>query len=146
MLVINLNAKVAKIKPAGLPNCANEAKKARRPVGACSPAINTAPPHSPPTAKPCTKRNTINKMGATMPACSNVGNKPMQTVEMPIKNKVIISDFLRPILSPMWPKNMPPMGRMNKPIANVANDAMVPINALSVLKNNCPKIKAEAKA
>ena len=38
------------------------------------------------------------------------------------------------------------MGRMNKPIANVANDAMVPIYALSVLKNNCPKIKAEAKA
>ncbi|MCY1216922.1 hypothetical protein D9M72_288120 [compost metagenome] len=57
-----------RIRPAGLPSCANEAKKVRRPLGACSPAISTAPPHSPPTAMPCTTRSSTSSTGAMAPA------------------------------------------------------------------------------
>jgi hypothetical protein len=61
------NAISDRISPAGLPSCANDAKNVRRPCGACSPAISTAPPHSPPTAMPCTTRSSTSKTGASMP-------------------------------------------------------------------------------
>ena len=41
-----------------------------RPLGACSPAINTAPPHSPPTAMPWTMRSRISSTGAVAPICA----------------------------------------------------------------------------
>ncbi|MNE18088.1 hypothetical protein D3C81_1364660 [compost metagenome] len=65
--VTALKANNDRIKPAGLPSWANEAKKFRRPLGACSPAINTAPPHSPPTAMPWTIRSRISNTGAAAP-------------------------------------------------------------------------------
>ncbi|MCY1179792.1 hypothetical protein D9M73_202070 [compost metagenome] len=68
--VTALKASSDRIKPAGLPSCANEAKKLRRPFGACSPAISTAPPHSPPTAMPWTMRNRISSTGAAAPICA----------------------------------------------------------------------------
>ncbi|MNT56856.1 hypothetical protein D3C72_1941910 [compost metagenome] len=66
--VTSLNISIDRISPAGLPNCAKDAKKVRLLLsGECSPAISTAPPHSPPTAIPCTIRSRINRTGAQKP-------------------------------------------------------------------------------
>ena len=54
--------------PAGLPHWANEAKNTLRPLGACSLAMSTAPPHSPPTEMPCSSRSNTRPTGAQMPA------------------------------------------------------------------------------
>jgi hypothetical protein len=53
--------------PTALPICAKLPKKPRRPAPACSVAMSTAPPHSPPTAMPCTKRSTTMRIGAHAP-------------------------------------------------------------------------------
>ena len=60
-------------RPAGTPICGHEPKKPRRPFGACSTDISTAPPHSPPTPMPCAKRRTTSRIGARMPIELKVG-------------------------------------------------------------------------
>ena len=60
---------VEQMKPIGAPSCGNMPNQARLPAGAFSVASSTAPPHSPPTAKPWTKRSTTNRIGAQMPIC-----------------------------------------------------------------------------
>ncbi|MNY01534.1 hypothetical protein D3C86_1340680 [compost metagenome] len=49
---INRKARLAIMVPAGTPICTHEPYKPRLLAGACSTAINTAPPHSPPSARP----------------------------------------------------------------------------------------------
>ncbi|MNV21767.1 hypothetical protein D3C71_1127100 [compost metagenome] len=71
-------------------------------------------------------RSRISSTGAHTPIDAWVGNRPISTVTVPIITKVITSDFLRPILSPIWPKMAPPKGRAKKPTANVPKAASVP--------------------
>lgn len=88
--------------------------------------MSTAPPHSPPRPIPWARRQITSRMGAHMPMTSYEGIRPMSTVDAPIICRVRISIFLRPILSPKWPKIMPPSGRATKPTAKVAKARMVP--------------------
>jgi hypothetical protein len=64
------NAPEASSRPAGTPTCANEPKNARRPCGAYSTAISTAPPYSPPTPMPCSTRMVTSSSGAQTPMVS----------------------------------------------------------------------------
>jgi len=50
-------------------------------------------------------------MGARIPTCPWVGNRPIRKVATPISISVQISTFFRPIRSPSRPKKMPPSGR-----------------------------------
>ena len=54
-------------RPAGTPICGQLPKKPRRPLGACSTDIRTAPPHSPPTPMPWAMRNSTRMTGAQIP-------------------------------------------------------------------------------
>ena len=53
-----------RIRPAPTPVCGRLPNSPLRPFGACSTAISTAPPHSPPTAIPCRKRIAIKSAAA----------------------------------------------------------------------------------
>jgi hypothetical protein len=53
--------------PAGAPACGQLAQKPRRAGSPCSETISTAPPHSPPSAKPWTSRSTTSSTGASTP-------------------------------------------------------------------------------
>ena len=46
----------------------------------CSAAISTAPPHSPPTAKPCSSRQASSRIGAATPIVAYVGSRPIAKV------------------------------------------------------------------
>ncbi len=140
------NASSARINPAGLPSCANDATNVRLSALACSLAISTAPPHSPPIAMPCAMRSTTSATGATAPACAYVGSRPMPTVPTAMMTSVATSAFLRPTRSPRWPNTRPPNGRANKPTANVPNDASVLKNGSPDGKNSLPKMSADAVA
>ncbi len=67
LLLTSLNTSVEISRPAGTPICGHEPKNPRRPFGACSTDISTAPPHSPPTPMPCAKRSVTSRIGARMP-------------------------------------------------------------------------------
>lgn len=53
--------------PTGTPSWTKLPYQPRRPDGACSVAISTAPPHSPPTARPCSSRSVTSRTGAATP-------------------------------------------------------------------------------
>jgi hypothetical protein len=61
------NTTVDRNRPAGTPICGQLPKKPRRPGGACSTDIRTAPPHSPPTPTPWAMRSSTRMTGAQMP-------------------------------------------------------------------------------
>ncbi len=61
------NARLAISVPAGTPICTHDPYRPRLSAGACSTAISTAPPHSPPRARPCITRKVSSRMGAQMP-------------------------------------------------------------------------------
>ena len=56
--------------PAGRPSATTLPKSPRRPGGACSTDMRTAPPHSPPSANPWTKRKIVSSAGAHAPICA----------------------------------------------------------------------------
>ena len=56
---ISASTPAASRLPAATPACGQLAQKPRRAASPCSAAISTAPPHSPPTAKPWTRRSRI---------------------------------------------------------------------------------------
>jgi hypothetical protein len=64
------NTTVDRNRPAGTPICGQLPKKPRRPFGACSTDMSTAPPHSPPTPMPWAMRSTTSRIGAQMPMAS----------------------------------------------------------------------------
>ncbi|MNJ79628.1 hypothetical protein D3C77_777100 [compost metagenome] len=64
----------------------------------------------------------------------------------PIITRVITSDFLRPIRSPIWPKIMPPNGLAKNPTAKVPKAAMVLNSLSSEGKNKAPNTSAAAVA
>ncbi len=53
--------------PAGAPPCGQDAQNPRRRASPCSDTSSTAPPHSPPRAKPCTSRSSVSSTGAVTP-------------------------------------------------------------------------------
>ena len=67
---ISASTPAASRLPAATPACGQLAQKPRRAASPCSAAISTAPPHSPPTAKPWTRRSTISAIGAQTPICA----------------------------------------------------------------------------
>ncbi|OLT47869.1 hypothetical protein BJF85_14720 [Saccharomonospora sp. CUA-673] len=91
---------VASRLPAGTPACGHDAQNPRRRSSPCSDTISTAPPHSPPTAKPCTRRRNTSSIGAATPIVAYVGNRPMRNVATPISIRLSTSSFLRPSRSP----------------------------------------------
>ena len=108
---------VASRLPMATPACGHEDQKPRCWSWPCSAAIRTAPPHSPPTAKPCTSRQASSRIGAATPMEAYVGSRPIAIVEMPIISSETTSIFLRPTRSPKCPKTTPPSGRATKPSA-----------------------------
>ena len=108
---------VASRLPAGAPACGQEAQKPRCSGLPCSETIRTAPPHSPPSAKPWMSRRVISRIGASTPTDGYVGSSPMQKVAPPIIISEMTRSFLRPIRSPKWPKTRAPTGRAKKPTA-----------------------------
>ena len=61
------NTRFDRMMPAGSPSATMLPKSPRRPSGACSIDIRMAPPHSPPSANPWTKRSTTSSTGAQAP-------------------------------------------------------------------------------
>ena len=64
---INCTIAVDSSSPSGTPSCGQLAMKPRRLRDPHSMASSTEPPHSPPTAMPCSSRSTVSSTGATMP-------------------------------------------------------------------------------
>nr|WP_252975631.1 hypothetical protein [Janibacter melonis] len=85
----------------------------------CSIDMSIAPAHSPPTAKPCSRRMRARRIGAAMPIEPAVGMRPMAIETSPMTMRVMKSIRLRPILSPKCPKSRPPMGREMYPVKRV---------------------------
>ena len=131
--------------PAGAPACGHEAQKPRCFGWPCSETMRTAPPHSPPSAKPWTQRSTVSSTGASTPTWAWLGSSPIANVATPIISSETMSSFLRPSLSPKCPKTRPPSGRKTKPIQYVANDRSVACSGSVALgKNTCGKTAAAA--
>src|SRR4029453_12028572 len=129
----------------GTADCGQLDQNPRDLLGLCSATSSTAPPHSPPTAKPCTKRRNTSRAGAQYPICANVGRQPIANVETPTRMMLSCSSCLRPHLSPKWPKTMPPMGRATKPTAYVTKAAMMPSSSVPELgKKIFPKTRGAA--
>ena len=120
------NARFDVSTPTGTPNWAKLPYRARRRDEACSVAMSTAPPHSPPTPKPCTRRSSTSRIGAPMPIAAKVGRTPIRKVAPPVSSRVSTSIDLRPIRSPKCPITAAPSGRATKPTAKVAKAASVP--------------------
>lgn len=71
---------VASNRPAGAPVCGHDAQNPRRRASPCSETSSTAPPHSPPSAKPCTGRSAVSRTGAAAPTVAWVGSSPIAKV------------------------------------------------------------------
>src|SRR5476649_1185687 len=67
MWLTSAKVRDASNNPAGAPACGSAPKSTRRAFGACSTAISTAPPHSPPRAKPCSSRKVTRIAAAQRP-------------------------------------------------------------------------------
>ena len=96
----NASTTPASMDPLGWPAVAKTAANPRRLGCACSKAINAAPPHSPPTDRPCTIRSRISRIGARIPAWSRVGRNAINAVATPIMLIVSTSTDFRPFRSP----------------------------------------------
>ncbi len=81
-----------------------------------------APPYSPPVEKPWSSRKRISSTGAQNPTAAYVGSMPIAAVPIAIRIIVRARTFLRPILSPIGPKTMPPSGRTRNATAKVAKE------------------------
>lgn len=91
---------VASRLPQGTPACGQDAQNPRHRGWPCSETSSTAPPHSPPSAKPWTSRSAISSSGAATPMVAWPGSRPMAKVEAPISRRLITSRRLRPTRSP----------------------------------------------
>lgn len=101
-----------------------------------------APPYSPPVEKPCTRRKKISRAGAQRPMASWEGMTPMAKVPTAIRIMVSARTFLRPILSPIGPKTMPPRGRTRKATAKVANEERSWVVSFPDGKKTWPRVTA----
>ena len=69
-------------------------------------------------------RRVMRQKGAQKPHWAYVGNSPMRKVAPPMRVKVTMRVCLRPILSPIWAKKMPPKGLIKKGSEKVRYDSM----------------------
>ena len=90
--------------PVGAPMYENAAANPRERFFAFSNPTSVAPPHSPPTAMPCTTRRVTSSAGAHSPICAVAGSSPISVDVTPITTIVAIRTVLRPTLSPRCPK------------------------------------------
>ena len=95
--------------------------------GGLSAQSSAAPAHSPPTAKPCSRRVVISSSGAAMPITAVLGIRPTANVEVPMMSKVTIRVRLRPTRSSRWPKNTAPTGRDRTALAKLSSEATAAI-------------------
>ncbi len=65
---MTMNTVALRMEPTGEPSCGIAAKKGRRRGSACSVASSTAPPHSPPSERPCRTRSTMMPIAPSHPA------------------------------------------------------------------------------
>ena len=82
------------------------------------------------------KRSTTNSAGAQYPICAKVGRQPIRKVAAPTSRMENCNSFLRPYLSPKWPKTTPPRGRAAKPTAYVTNAARMASRSLVPFAKN----------
>lgn len=101
-----------------------------------------APPYSPPVEKPWIRRKKISRAGAQRPIEAWDGMTPMAKVPTAIMIMVRARTFLRPIRSPMGPKNIPPSGRTRKATAKVANEESSWVVLFPDGKKTCPRVTA----
>lgn len=101
-----------------------------------------APPYSPPVEKPWSIRKKMSRMGAQTPMASWEGMIPIAKVPIAIMIMVRARIFLRPTLSPMGPKNMPPRGRTRKATAKVAKEERSWVVSLPDGKKTWPRVAA----
>ncbi len=73
-----------------------------------------------------------------IPACSKVGNRPMQAVAPPIMAMVIRKVYFRPTRSPNQPNTSAPSGRKKKPMAKANRLNSSSVVGLPVAKNSLP--------
>lgn len=81
-------------------------------------------------------------MGAPTPMVSWEGMTPMAKVPTAMRIMVRARTFLRPILSPMGPKNMPPRGRTRKATAKVAKEERSWVVSFPDGKKTWPRVAA----
>ncbi len=135
---------MATISPSGAPACGQLVKNPRRFAGAHSPAMRTDPLHSPPTASPCTARNSVSSTALAGPIVAYDGTRPTAIVAAPISIIVVMrSDFL-PTRSPKWPKSAAPSGLATKPTKKVENERIWPTNGSELGKKSLGKTSAAA--
>jgi hypothetical protein len=128
--------------PSGTPSWGKAPARPRRLAGACSTAMRTAPPHSPPAETPWMMRRSSRRMGAAIPICENVGRTPMSVVAAPMRMSVITSIARRPITSPKWPARNAPSGRKRKLMPTVAKESRRAMSLPAGLKNSSAKTRA----
>ena len=109
---------VASRLPSGTPACGQEDQKPR-----CS-SLAVLGGHQDGTAPLTADREALHAGGRPAAGSARrcrcvayVGSRPMAKVAAPIMSSETTSIFLRPTLSPKWPKTTPPSGRATKPRA-----------------------------
>lgn len=125
-----------------VPNSRKLPKKPRRLSGAYSAMKVEAPPYSPPVEKPWSIRKKMSRTAAQTPMVPWEGMRPIAKVPTAMRIMVRARTFLRPILSPIGPKNMPPRGRTRKATAKVANDERSWVVSFPEGKKTCPMVTA----
>lgn len=109
-----------------------------------SVSSSTMPPHCPPVARPCTKRSTTSRIGASTPTVDALGRQPIRNVAAPMTARQATTTGLRPYLSPRCPASTPPIGRATKPAQKVLNARRVPVSAEACGKNTLGNTSAAA--
>lgn len=143
--VTRVNAPVPKRLPMPIPALVKLPQRPRRSSGAFSMPKREAPPHSPPAAKPWTRRSATSITGAATPTVSYAGRQPIRNVLPPMISSVSTSMALRPIRSPKWPITMPPSGRATNPLPNAAKATRVPTVRSKLGKKTAGKTIAAAR-
>ncbi len=92
--------------------------------------------------KPWSIRKKISRTAAQTPIVSYEGIRPIANVPTAMRIIVSARTFLRPSLSPIGPKNMPPSGRTRKATAKVANEERSWVVSFPEGKNTCPMVTA----
>src|SRR5262249_18633003 len=94
----------------------------RRDGGAASSKNAVLGPTSPPNANPCTRRNTMTRMGAKIPIDAYEGVSDRPVAATPIKPSDNTIAGLRPARSPNLPITNAPSGLVRNPTPKVASD------------------------
>ena len=78
------------------------------------------------------------------PRTRGSGTRPIRNDAEPMMSMVSTSIFLRPSLSPKWPKMTPPNGRARYPAAKVPKEKITEVNSSRPEKKTVGKTSAAA--